>query len=178
MKRFGLLVILVVLVMPCLAVGQAQTPPPPKPGPEVQRLGYFVGTWNYEGEFLLDPKGKYGGTYTFEWFPGGLSVVVKGEGTGVRGPMNELHIWGYDATTKAYTWYVVHRGGANPYVATWSLNGNAWTYERDATFEGKPTKRRYTVTEVSPTSFAYKVERSIDGGPWTQTTYLNATKVK
>ena len=50
MKRSVLIVLLLVLAVPCLAFGQAQTAPPPKPGPEVQRLGYFVGTWKYVGE--------------------------------------------------------------------------------------------------------------------------------
>ena len=107
MKRSVLIVLLLMLAAPCLAFGQAQTAPPPKPGPEVQRLGYFVGTWKFDGETLLDPKGKYGGTLTFEWFPGGFSVVGKSEGVGVSGgPMNELGILGYSATEKLYL--VVH----------------------------------------------------------------------
>ena len=34
------------------------------------------------------------------------------------------------------------------------------------------------MTEVSPTSYSYKVERSVEGGPWTQTIDWKATKVK
>ena len=53
-----------------------------------------------------------------------------------------------------------------------------WTCDDETTVSGKPTKRRYTITEVSPTSYSYKVERSVEGGPWTQTIDLKATKVK
>jgi hypothetical protein len=31
----------------------AQAPQPPKPGPEHQRLAYFVGTWTSAGEMSL-----------------------------------------------------------------------------------------------------------------------------
>ena len=103
MKRSVLIVLLLTLTVPCLAFGQAQTVPPPKPGPEVQRLGYFVGTWKYAGKVLTDPKGTYEGTQTWEWFPGGFSVVGKAEGTGVSGgPQNELMIMGYSNTDKFY----------------------------------------------------------------------------
>jgi hypothetical protein len=179
MKRSVLIVLLLTLAVPCLAFGQAQTAPPPKPGPEAQRLGYFVGTWKFEGETLLDPKGKYGGTMTFEWFPGGLSVVGKGEGVGVSGgPMNELGILGYNATEKVYSWYTVTRSGAGQTVRKWTVNGPVWTCESESTVGGKPAKYRYTITEVPPLTYTYKVERSVEGGPWTQTIDLKATKVK
>lgn len=178
MKRFTLIVLLLAMAVPCLAFGQAQPPPPPKPGPEVQRLAYFVGTWKTDGEFLLDPKGKYGGTVTFEWFPGDFSIVGRAEGTGVRGPMNELHIFSYSDTDKAYTWYLMSRSGASRMVRKWSVDGRVWTCEAESTVGGKPAKYRYTMTEVSPTFYSYKVERSVEGGPWTQTIDWKATKVK
>jgi hypothetical protein len=39
MKRSVLVVLLSALAVPCLAFRQAETAPPPKPGPEVQKLG-------------------------------------------------------------------------------------------------------------------------------------------
>jgi hypothetical protein len=179
MRRSVLIVLLLVLAVPCLAFGQVQTAPPPKPGPEVQRLGYFVGTWKYVGEVLTDPKGTYEGTMTWEWFPGGFSVVGKSEGTGVGGgPTSELYVLGYSATEKIYTWYTVSRGGAGRTVRKWSVNGKVWTCEEDTTVSGKPAKSRYTVTEVSPMSYSFGGARSVGGRPWTQTFGLKATKVK
>ena len=179
MKRSVLIVLLLTLVVPCLAFGQAQTAPPPKPGPEVQRLGYFVGTWKYVGKVLTDPKGTYEGTQTWEWFPGGFSVVGKAEGTGVSGgPQNELMIMRYSNTDKFYPSYTVSRSGAGRTVRKWSVNGSVWTCEAESTVDGKPAKYRYTTTEDSPAAWTYKVERSVEGGPWTQTIDLKATKVK
>jgi Protein of unknown function (DUF1579) len=179
MKRLVLLVLLSALAVPNLAFGQEQTAPPQKPGPEVQRLGYFVGTWNFVGEAMTDPKDKYEGTATWAWFPGGFSVVNSVEGTGVAdGPVNKLEILGYSVTDKTYTWYTVTRNGAGRAVLKWSVDGKVWTCEEASAVSGKPAKRRYTITEVSPTSYSYKIDRSIEGGPWTQTFDLKATKVK
>lgn len=179
MKRSVLLVLLLVLAVPWLAFGQAQTAPPPKPGTEVQRLGYFVGTWKYVGEVLTDPKATYEGTVTWEWFPGGFSVVAKAEGTGVRGgPMNEMMIMGYSDTEKGYTSYTVSRSGANRTVRKYAVNGSVWTCEEEAAVNGRPAKARYTITEIPPASYTWKVERSVEGGPWTQTIDLKANKVK
>jgi hypothetical protein len=50
MKRSVLIVLLLALAVPCLACGQAQTAPPPKPGPEVQKLEAWVGDWTYTNE--------------------------------------------------------------------------------------------------------------------------------
>ena len=76
MKRSVLVVILLVLAAPCLASGQPQTPAPPTPGPEYQRLGYFVGTW----------KTDSGETVTYEWFTGGFSLIGRVENSGPAHP--------------------------------------------------------------------------------------------
>ena len=64
MKRL-LAIVVLMLVITCLAFGQQQTAPPPKPGPEVSRLGSMVGTW----------KTDTGETVTYEWFDGGFSLI-------------------------------------------------------------------------------------------------------
>jgi len=38
--------VVVLLLAPCLAFGQQQT----KPGPEIRKLGYYIGTWQGQGE--------------------------------------------------------------------------------------------------------------------------------
>jgi hypothetical protein len=174
MKRLLVSVVVLAFAMPCVA----QTVQPPKPGPEVQRLGYFVGTWTFVGEILTDPKGTYEGTVTWKWLPGGFSVVGKPDGTAMSGnATGELTTLSYTPTYKAYTWLTVRRGRL-PEGGKSSVSGNVWTCEEEATVGGKPAKRRQTLTEVSPTSYSYKVERSVEGGPWTQTIDLKATKVK
>jgi hypothetical protein len=51
----------------------------PPPSPEAQRFGHLEGTWKFDGEYVIHSTGRYSGTETWEWFPGGLSLVAKAE---------------------------------------------------------------------------------------------------
>src|SRR5438067_11175804 len=79
-----------------------------KPGPEVQNLGYYVGTWEGHGETRAGPFGRAGklsSHQTCKWFKGGFQVVCQGEETGPSGKRGFLNILAYDEETKAYTEY-------------------------------------------------------------------------
>jgi hypothetical protein len=62
---------------------QAQAPQgPPKPGPEVKKLDYNIGTWNVKGEakpFGPMPGGKFTSTEKCEWYSGGFFVTCHSE---------------------------------------------------------------------------------------------------
>ena len=171
-----LAIVLLVLTVPCLARGQAE---PPKPGSEVQRLGYFVGTWKVDSDTATDPKRNYGGTMVCEWFPGGFSLVCRSEGTGTQGPTNALYILSYNTVDKAYTMYVISRTSAAPRaVDKMTVEGNTWTSESETTVGGKPAKIKHVIVELSPSAWSHKIELSVDGGPWTPVTDLKGAKVK
>jgi hypothetical protein len=56
-----------------LLAGSALAQTPVKPGPEVKKLDYFVGTWTGEGTIPPGPWGPGGGfsvTHTHEWMVG------------------------------------------------------------------------------------------------------------
>jgi hypothetical protein len=103
--------------------------------------------------------------------------VCRSEGTGPTGKTAELEVFGYDAEAKAYTYYGIGSSGESG-VAKGSLTGNTWTWLWDQKAAGKPAKYRYTEVQGSPTSFTYKVENSVAGGPWTVIAEGKATKVK
>src|ERR1700723_3295678 len=69
---------------------QAQAPQgPPKPGPELKRLSYNIGTWNATGEakpYATRPGGTLRATEKCEWSSGGFLVMCLEEGSGPRGP--------------------------------------------------------------------------------------------
>jgi len=171
-----LLVILVVLAfaVPCLA----QTAQPPKPGPEVQKLAYYVGTWKSAGEVkvagLFGPAGKSSGTETCEWFVGGFQVVCRAEVAGPGGKIAELAILAYDAEAKAYAYYGITNAGTIS-TSKGTVAGNTWTWLSDWKAAGK---LRFTEVQESPTARAIKVEHSVAGGPWTVIEEGKATKVK
>jgi hypothetical protein len=177
MKKLLVLVVVLTFAVPCLA----QTVQPPKPGPEAQKLAYYVGTWKTEGEVKagspLDPAGKFSSTDTCEWFAGGFHMVCRGEGTGPRGKRTSLDIMAYDVEAKVYTYYgISSRGETDSDKVT--LTGNTWTTLWEGKAAGKPAKFRYTEVQTSPTAYTFKVEDSVAGGPWTVIEEGKATKVK
>jgi Protein of unknown function (DUF1579) len=178
MKRLAVVVVLL-LAVPCLALGQAQ---PPKPGSEVEKLAFYVGTWKLEGDLRAGPwgpAGKASGTSICEWFAGGFHVACRGEfepiGSSVK--MTNLEIVSYDAAAKAYTYHGITSFGTTV-SARGSVNGNTWTWLWDEKVAGKPAKFRETRVEKSPTSHTFRIEYSVKGGPWTILEEGKATKVK
>jgi hypothetical protein len=169
-------VVCVVIVSSAL-VAQA---PEMKPGPEHKRIGFFAGEWNYEGEAKespLGPGGKTSGTETCEWFAGGFQLVCRTKGTGPKGPGTGMGVMSYDPARKAYTYYAISSHGDNIFVRGQS-SGKVWTWNDEATIEGKPMKVRATVTEETPTSYAFRLEASVGGAPMTVVEEGKATKVK
>src|SRR5438552_1299655 len=123
MKRL-LAIVVLILVITCLAFGQQQTAPPPKPGPEVQRLGSLVGTW----------KTDTGEKVTYEWFDGGFSVVGHVENSGPEGKSTELRIITYDSDAKTYSQYrITSTGPGGTLSRGGTLNGNTWVWPLDGT---------------------------------------------
>lgn len=87
---------------------QSATAQQPKPGPEIQRLAYYLGTWNGQGETKGGPfgaAGKLSSTMTCDWFAGGFHLVCRGEERGPTGKRTFLNILAYDEKAKAYTEY-------------------------------------------------------------------------
>ena len=167
-----------VAVVVAAASGVRTQAPDPKPGPEHKRIGYFAGQWSYQGEAKespLGPGGKITGTETCEWFPGGFQLVCRTKGTGPKGPGTGQGIMSYDPARKAYTYYAISSHGDNIFVRG-QLDGKVWTWTDETTVEGKPMKIRATVTEETPTSYSFKLEASMGGGPMTVIEQGKSTK--
>jgi hypothetical protein len=174
MKKLLVVAVVLAFAVPCLAQ-------PPKPGPEVQKLAYWVGTWKSEGEVkvgdLSHPAGKFSSTDTCEWFAGGFHVVCRGEGTGPRGKMTDLLIRAYDTEAQVYTEYFISSRGETERDKM-TLTGNTWMSTWEGQEAGKPAKFRFTQVQESPTSYTFKVEESVAGGLWTVIEEGKSTKVK
>jgi len=168
MKRL-LAIVVLMLVITCLAFGQRQTAPPPKPAPEVQRLGSLVGTW----------KTDTGEKVTYEWFDGGFSVVGHVENSGPEGKSTELRIITYDSDAKTYSQYrITSTGPGGTLTRGGTVNGNTWVWPLDGTECGESRKCRFSIVEDTPTSFTAKLEVSTGGGPWTVTFATKGVKIK
>jgi len=159
---------------------RAQAPEPPKPGPEHQKLAYFVGRWTIEGTMQPGPMGPGGpmsGTDTCEWFAGGWHIVCKSDGRSPAGEMHGLNLLGYSAERKRYTYYGIDNSGFGD-GATGELVGDTWNWESESTYGGQPVKTKYTIKQLSPDSYTWRMEMSMAGGPWTLGGEGRETRVK
>lgn len=151
-----------------IAIPAAAQEATPKPGPAHERMAYFVGDWTFEGEAMAGPMGP-GGPITSrsecEWFPGNFQVVCNGTGTNPRGEAQMHAIMAYDPTRQQYTYYGMSSMGESFFVPG-TVDGKVWTWEDEEMIDGKPMKFRVTLTETSPTSYAFLMEGSYDGSPW------------
>ena len=159
-----------------------QAPQAAKPGPEHQRLGYFVGKWTGEGEVKpspMGPGGKFTSTETCEWFEGRFAVICHSTGKTPMGPSKGIGILGYSSEEKAYTYYGVDN--SNMIMATvphGTVQGDTWTYTDESTMGGNKVKSRVTIKELSPTSYTFTMELQGPDGKWAPMMETKNTKVK
>jgi hypothetical protein len=170
----------VVIGLPTTALGQA--PAPAKPGPEHQRLNYFVGKWTVVGEAQaspMSPAGKFTSTDTCEWFDGRFAVVCRSVGKTPAGPMKSIGIMSYSADQKLYTYYGTDSSGMTmTSVPRGTVQGDTWTYDDEGVFAGQKMKIRVTLKELSPTSYTFKMEIQGPDGKWAPIMESKSTKVK
>jgi hypothetical protein len=171
----------VTLAMLCVGAAAAQqTQAPPKPGPEHQKLGYFVGTWSSTGDLKpspFGPGGKVAMTDSCEWFEGRYAVVCRSEGTSPTGPTKGIGIMGYNPEEKVYTYYGLDNTVMNmASVPKGTVQGDTWTYNDEAMMGGKRVKSRFVLRTGSPTSYTFKWEMEEAPGKWS--TILEGTSTK
>jgi hypothetical protein len=173
---------LAALSVAAVPVAAAQASPAQKPGPEHQRLGFFVGRWKAEGEIKpgpMGPGGKFTGTDTCEWFEGRFAVICRSEGKGPTGPSRSIGILGYSPEEKAYTYYGVDNSAMTmSSVPKGQVQGKTWTYTDESTMGGQKVKSRVTIEEESPTSYTFRMEFQGPDGKWMTAMQSRNTKVQ
>jgi hypothetical protein len=149
-------------------IGQKQEMP--KPGPEHQRLGVFVGNWTFEGELKpgpMGPGGKTTGTDRIEWMPGNFFVQRSYQGKSPNGETQGLEILGYDGAKKIYTFNAFDNLG-NMASGTMSVKGNTWITTGTMTTAATTTRDRCSLEfGAGGSTLTMKCEISTDGKTWT-----------
>ena len=178
MKPIAIAILAAVIAAAVPAAAQDK-PQAPKPGPEHKKLGYFVGNWRSEGEMKpgpMGPGGKMSGNDKCKWMADGFFVTCNMAGTSPMGKMSGLGVMGYDSARKAYTWNGFNSMGENESAAG-TVDGKTWTYTNESVMGGKNVKGRYTIVELSPDSYTFKLETSEDGKSWAPMMEGKATRV-
>jgi hypothetical protein len=176
------LAVALVLSLVGVQIAEAQAPPAPKPGPEHQRLAYFVGTWTTEGSMQpgpMGPGGKMTSTDTCEWFEGKFAVVCHNNGKSAMGASKELAILSYSPEEKVYTYYAANSMGMTmASVPKGTVKGDTWTYNDESMMGGQKMKTRVTLKELSPTVYTFKMEMQGPDGKWAPAAEAKSTKTK
>jgi hypothetical protein len=163
MKRWFALAIAMLLLSS--AFGQQSAP---KPGPEVQKLIYFVGHWTSEGDLKPGPMGPGGKVSINEeatWMDGGFFVIFHSKFKSVMGDGTGIALMGYDPQEKVYTYDEFNSVGEAVH-AKGTVEGDTWTWNNEIKMGVQTMKARFTQKVVSPNSYSYKFEVSPDGANW------------
>jgi hypothetical protein len=181
-RTFECFVGCLVLSLVAVPIAAAQSQQPPKPGPEHQRLAYYVGKWSTEGKMEPSPMGP-GGTMTSidtcEWFEGRFAVVCHYEGKTPIGPSKGLGILSYNADEKVYTYYGTDSSGMTmTTIPRGTVQGDTWTYMDESMMGGQKMKTRVTIKELSANAYTFKMEMQGPDGKWAPMMESKSTKVK
>ncbi len=152
----------------------------PKAGAEHQRMLYFVGNWQIDWETLPGPMGPGGRAVVTEHneMLGNFFLIFHRQGRGANGSGKEIGIMRYDRARKLYT-YENFSDDGDLGLATLTVSGDTWTLRApDEPCRKLPDdfKERFTFKEVSPSSYTFINEISVQGGPWTKVEQGKAVK--
>lgn len=172
--------VVVTLILTMGVSMRAQAPQgAPTAGPEVKRLGYFIGTWKEVGTAhmgaMQGPEGKVTSTTKYEWLPGGFFLVGHSDTTTSIGSNKEMSVMGWDDTKNIYTYHSFDSDGETNEAAG-KVEGDTWTWSADD-MGGVAIRARFIIKEVSKTEYAFKMEVSQDGKTWTTAIETTSTKV-
>jgi hypothetical protein len=152
----------------------------PKPHPELKKLEYFSGTWEWDAEMMPSPMGPGGEirlTERYEWMEGGFFLISRTDFTTPMGNGTGLSLYGYDPEAKVYTYHEYNSLGEAIH-SKGTLDGDTWTYWSDQRIEGQAFKGRFTVKMVAATAYTIKFEISRDGERWIPVMEGRARKAK
>lgn len=135
-----------------------------KPGPELRKLDYFVGTWIMNGEMkptAMGRGGKMTETDRNQWMEGGFFLVVHSEFKTPMGDGAGVAYMGYDPNEKVYTYdefnsmgEAIHSRGA--------VHSDTWIWSGERKTDGEITRTRLIQKVMSPSSYDFRFEMSAD----------------
>jgi Protein of unknown function (DUF1579) len=152
-----------------------------KPGAEVKKLEYFVGTWSVDATIGQGPwgaGGKFNSTNTSEWMTGNFFLEGHSDfkmPSEIGGEGKESSFTGYDTDQNLYTRDAFNSQGRR-LTSTGTVAGDTWTWNSTSVYSGQDIKQKMTIKVLSPTSYNLKLEISMDGTTWTTFMEGKATK--
>ena len=155
-------------------------PAMPRPGPEIEKLSYFIGGWSSTGQIKPSPLGDGGdtkGRQSCGWLPGKFFLGCMMLSESPLGRVQTEAIMGWDSDRKAYTWTSFDSTGRHE-TATGVFENGVWTWSGDTKMGDKTVKARYVISDTTPEGYAVRWETSADGKEWKSLMEEQVTKAK
>jgi hypothetical protein len=147
----------ILLSLPVLAArggsipAQAAQVTKPKLAPEMEKLSFYLGEWDYTETYGKGPNGpKNTGVYTSKLGPGGNSLINTFHSQGPVGDFEGLMVFTWDPREKAYKLYVFGNNLPGAMVSTGAFEGDTLVFRSEITAQGATMKLRNTTRVTEP----------------------------
>jgi hypothetical protein len=141
----------------------------PKPGLEMERLKFLLGTWDWNAEYEKSPMvpqgGKSSGWYKAQLGPGGFSIIADFDADGPLGEEIGHQVLSWDPKQNAYTSIIVGNfPGAVIGKSHW--DGESLVTESEFTMSGVTIHLRSMYTDIKEKSTRMEESSQMGDGPY------------
>ncbi len=142
---------------------------PPKPSPELMKLGFFVGKWSGEETFsktdFMPQGGKGQSTVEQTWDLNGLFLTLKMTSKSTMMTYESRAMTKYDEKAGCYRMYWFDNyGNMTEYTGKWE--GEKLVYSGESEYQGMKIKEKIIYTKASPTQHKMVLEQDMGKGPY------------
>jgi hypothetical protein len=150
-SAFGILLSLPLLAARRGSIAAQVQESKPKPAPEMEKLRFYLGEWDYTETYGKGPNGpKNTGVYTSKLGPGGNSLINAFHSQGPVGDFEGLLIFTWDPGEKAYKLYLFGNDLPGALVSTGAFEGDTLVFRSEVTMRGSTMKLRNTTRVTEP----------------------------
>jgi hypothetical protein len=140
----------------------------PKPGPEMERLKFLIGSWDWNAEYEKTPMtpqgGKTNGWYKAQLGPGGFSIIADFSENGPLGEEIGHEVLAWDPKQNTYTSVIVGNfPGAVIGKSHW--DGENLVTETEFTANGVTMHLRSMYTDIKDKSTRMEESSQVGDGP-------------
>jgi len=169
----------VLLSLPALIArrGSIAAQTKPKPVPEMEKLNFYLGEWDYTETYGKGPNGpKNTGVYTSKLGPGGNSLINTFHSQGPVGDFEGLLVFTWDPKEKAYKQYIFGNNFPGALVSTGAFEGDTLVFRSEITMPGATMKLRNTTRVTEPGKMVSEQFAARGDAPETLLVHVEAKK--
>lgn len=140
-----------------------------KGSPEIERLKFYIGEWDYTETYVKNSMHASGakntGLYTSKLGPGGNSVVQTFHSQGPVGDFEGLLVITWDPYEKVYKEYLFASDFQRCYVATGQFEGDELVFRGTVSMGKMSMTMRNTTKLVAPGKISSATYAGVNGAP-------------